>query len=111
MTGGERGYKKRTLSALFAPLIGAEANRTSFLAIKGVHIILPLRFAILEGSGNHSPCSSSMYGLVGIPVFASFRGGVGSLFSPTFGIIISFRFVVYLAGTCIENMCRTTGRI
>ncbi|MBO1001646.1 biotin transporter BioY [Pseudogracilibacillus auburnensis] len=42
-------------------------------------------------------------GLVGAPVFAQFKGGIGSIFSPTFGFIISFIFVSFLVGICIER--------
>ena len=41
-------------------------------------------------------------GLIGVPVFAQFKGGASMIFAPTFGFIISFIFVAYIAGKLRE---------
>lgn len=101
--------KPLILCALFAALMGVGANVSSFLTIGGVPITLQLLFAILAGGvlgsrlGAFSMFAYLFIGLVGAPVFAQFKGGIGSIFSPTFGFIISFIFVSFLVGTCIER--------
>lgn len=42
-------------------------------------------------------------GLAGIPVFAGFKGGLSSVLSSTFGFVISFIFVAYAAGKCLQK--------
>ena len=44
-----------------------------------------------------------MLGLMGAPVFAQFKGGPASLLSPTFGFIVSFVLIAYIAGKMIEH--------
>lgn len=101
--------KQIILCALFAALMGVGANVSSFLTIGGVPITLQLLFAILAGGilgsrlGAFSMFAYLFIGLVGAPVFAQFKGGIGAVFSPTFGFIISFIFVSFLVGKCIET--------
>ncbi|WP_347862092.1 biotin transporter BioY [Salimicrobium sp. PL1-032A] len=44
-------------------------------------------------------------GLVGVPIFAGFSGGMGTFLSPTFGFILSFMGIAFAAGKITEN-CR-----
>ncbi|MCR4695471.1 MAG: biotin transporter BioY [Pseudobutyrivibrio sp.] len=44
-----------------------------------------------------------LIGLVGLPVFSGFSGGVGKLFGPTGGFLFSFAFMTLIAGTFIDK--------
>lgn len=39
-----------------------------------------------------------LLGLIGLPVFAGYKGGLQSIFSPTFGFILGFIIYVYVIG-------------
>lgn len=111
--------KKNHMSALslvqcgmFATLMMIGANITAFapfLVVGGVPITLQTFFAILAGlmlGSRLGAISMTVYmclGLVGAPVFAKFSGGFGSILSPTFGFIVSFIFIAYIAGKIIEK--------
>ena len=45
-----------------------------------------------------------LLGLVGVPVFAGFSGGVGVLFGPTGGYIIGFIFTAFIVGLMTEKL-------
>ncbi|WP_224654328.1 biotin transporter BioY, partial [Escherichia coli] len=42
-------------------------------------------------------------GLAGAPVFSKFQGGFGAILLPTFGFIVSFIIVAYIAGKIVEK--------
>src|SRR5699024_5071758 len=44
-----------------------------------------------------------MLGLIGVPVFAQFTGGPMTVITPTFGFILSFILIAYIAGKIIET--------
>lgn len=100
--------RELVLCALFAALMAIGANISSFLMIGTVPITFQLLVAILAGGilgskiGAFSMFVYLFIGLAGAPVFAQFKGGIGSILSPTFGFIISFMFVSYSVGKCIE---------
>ncbi|WP_153730814.1 biotin transporter BioY [Sporosarcina obsidiansis] len=97
------------LCALFAALMGVGANIAPLLTIGGVPVTLQLLFAILAGGllgsrmGSLSMFSYLFIGLAGAPIFAQFKGGLGSILSPTFGYIISFIIVAYIVGKFFEH--------
>lgn len=100
-----------TLGSLFVGLTAIGANITSiapFLVVGGVPITLQTFFAILAGLvlgsrlGAFSMFVYMMLGLFGVPIFAQFKGGIATLFSPTFGFILSFILIAYVAGKMIE---------
>lgn len=97
------------LVAMFAALMAIGANVTAFLVIGGVPVTLQAFFAILAGAllgrrlGALSIIIYIFIGLVGFPVFAQFKGGLGQLLSPTFGFLLSFIVIAYLTGYIIEK--------
>src|SRR5690625_355469 len=107
-----------TAGAMFVALTAIGANLTSiapFLVIGGVPITLQTFFAVMAGLvlgsrlGAFSMFVYMMLGLVGAPVFAQFKGWIGMMLSPTFGFILSFIVVAYVAGKIVElNQTRFT---
>lgn len=102
---------KLIFGAMFVALTAIGANMTSiapFLVVGGVPITLQTFFAVLAGLvlgsrlGAFSMFVYMVLGLVGAPVFAQFKGGVGMILSPTFGFILSFILVAYVAGKIRE---------
>ncbi|WP_033828105.1 biotin transporter BioY [Bacillus andreraoultii] len=101
-----------TLVSMFVVLIAIGANITSiipFLVVGGVPITLQTFFAVLSGlilGSRLGAIATSVYafmGLVGLPVFARFSGGFGSIISPTFGFILSFILAAYVGGKIVAN--------
>ncbi len=92
------------------------ANITAFapfLQVGGVPITLQTFFAILAGAilgSRLGAIAMTVYlflGLAGLPIFAGFKGGLGTVMSPTFGFILSFIFVAYATGKWMEWRKRT----
>src|SRR5699024_9978410 len=97
---------KLCFGAMFVALNAIGANITSivpFIVVGGVLITLQTFFAVLAclvlGSGVVAFISFvyMMLGLVGDLVFAQFKGGMVMLLSPTFGFILSFILIAYVA--------------
>lgn len=100
-----------TIGSMFVALTAIGANITTifpFLVVGGVPITLQTFFAILAGLvlgsrlGAFSMFVYMMLGIVGAPVFAQFKGGAATVLSPTFGFILSFILVAYVAGKMVE---------
>lgn len=109
-----------TLASMFVALIAVGANITSiipFFVVGGVPITLQSFFAILAGIilGSRLGAISTMVytfvGLVGVPVFAQFSGGIGMLIKPTFGFILAFILSAYIAGKIVEKYKTVSGFI
>lgn len=105
---------------MFVALIAVGANITSiipFFVVGGVPITLQSFFAILAGIvlGSRLGAISTMVytfvGLVGVPVFAQFSGGIGMLIKPTFGFILAFILSAYIAGKIVEKYKTVSGFI
>src|SRR5699024_9327134 len=103
---------KLCFGAMFVALTAIGANMTSivpFLVVGGVPITLQTFFAVMAGLvlgsriGAFSMFVYMMLGLVGAPVFAQFKGGMGMVLSPTFGFILSFILIAYVAGKMRER--------
>ncbi|MBB2479907.1 biotin transporter BioY [Bacillus sp. APMAM] len=99
-------------AAMFVALTMIGANLTSlvpFLVIGGVPITLQTFFAVLAGvllGSRLGAISMTVYafvGLVGAPVFAGFKGGPSIILSPTFGFIVSFIILAFIAGKIVEK--------
>lgn len=107
-------------SGMFAALMMIGANITAFapfLVVGGVPITLQTFFAILAGlilGSRRGALAMAVYmfiGLAGAPVFARFSGGFGSIISPTFGFIVSFILVAFIAGKIVEKNGKLHGYI
>ncbi|TMN20924.1 biotin transporter BioY [Lentibacillus cibarius] len=101
-----------TTASVFVAMTAIGANITSiapFMVVGGVPITLQTFFAVLAGIvlgsrlGAFSMFVYMMLGLVGAPIFAQFKGGAAVFFTPTFGFILSFILVAYVAGKLIEK--------
>ncbi|WP_409302603.1 biotin transporter BioY [Peribacillus sp. SCS-155] len=101
-----------TLASMFVALMAIGANITSwvpFMTIGTVPITLQTFFALLAGMilgsrlGAISMTVYALVGLAGVPVFAKAGGGVATIFSSTFGFIISFIFTAYVVGKIAEK--------
>jgi len=101
-------------AGMFAALMAVGANIAQFLVVGGIPITLQTFFAILAGLllgsrlGSISMIVYTLVGLAGAPVFAQFTGGPGVLFKPTFGFILSYILVAYVAGKIVESKSRPT---
>ncbi|MFD2923385.1 biotin transporter BioY [Halobacillus naozhouensis] len=101
-----------TMGSLFVAMMAIGANITSiapFMVIGGVPITLQTFFATLAGLilgsrlGALSMFTYMLLGLAGAPIFAQFKGGFSTLLFPTFGFIVSFIFIAYIAGNMAER--------
>lgn len=106
-----------TIVSMFAALMAIGANITAwlpFLQIGGIPITLQTFFCLLAGCvlgrrlGALSMIVYACIGLVGVPVFAGFKGGIGVIFSSTFGFVLSFIVCAYLAGVIVEKATQPT---
>jgi biotin transport system substrate-specific component len=95
-----------TLIALFAALtaIGAQIQ----LPIEIVPISLQTLFVLTAGGilgrkGALSMCVYLAIGLIGVPVFAGYKGGAGVILGPTGGYIIGFIPAAYIVGFLVEK--------
>lgn len=100
------------IGALFVALMAVGANIASiapFLSILGVPLTLQTFFAILAGVvlgsrlGMFSMVVYTVLGLIGAPIFAQFSGGLGTIFSPTFGFILSYIALAFVVGKIAET--------
>lgn len=64
--------------------------QTLFVLMSG--IILGPKLAVL------SQITYLILGLIGIPIFAGFTGGIQSIMKPSFGFILGFVFAAYIVG-------------
>jgi biotin transport system substrate-specific component len=90
--------------------IGANISTIApFLHVGGVPITLQTFFAILAGAilgsrvGSIAMTVYMLVGLVGVPVFADFTGGLTTIIKPTFGFIVSYILVAYIIGKLVEK--------
>ncbi len=98
------------LTALFAALSALGA----FLAIPAgpVSITLQTLFVLLAGIllgprlGALSQLIYIALGLIGLPIFSGFSGGVFSVFKPSFGFLIGFIVAAYVVGILVEKYAK-----
>ncbi|HEX6923374.1 MAG TPA: biotin transporter BioY [Bacillales bacterium] len=110
MTNTKRKWQPIDLAyaGMFAALMAIGANLTSMITFGAIPLTMQTFFAIMAGAllgsrlGATSMLVYMIVGLIGVPVFAGFSGGPGTIFSQSFGFIISFIFVAYVTGKIIE---------
>src|SRR5699024_6649703 len=99
------------IGAMFVALTAIGVNMISiipFLIVGGVPITLQTFFTVMAGLviesrlGSISKFVYMVLGLAVVPVFAQFKGGAAMLLTPTFGFILSFIVVAYVAGKLVE---------
>src|SRR5699024_3873370 len=72
------------------------------IPLRPVPITLQTFFVLLAGylltptEAFFAPFAYMILGLIGVPIFAGFTGGLQSVFSPSFGFIIAFSIQAYL---------------
>lgn len=110
--------KKKRMSAREMALIAVMAAVTCVLGPLSVPIgVVPVSFTNLAvylsvyvlgcRRGTLSYVVYLLIGLVGMPVFSGFTGGVGKLFGPTGGYLIGFVFMALISGWFIDTFsCR-----
>lgn len=76
--------------------------QTFFVLLAG--IFLGARNAML------SQVAYLLLGLVGLPIFSNFTGGFQSIYTPSFGFLISFIFAAFIMGKILEKD-KSTSRI
>ncbi|HEU5139629.1 MAG TPA: biotin transporter BioY [Bacillales bacterium] len=110
MTQTNRKWQPLDLAyaGMFAALMAIGANLTAMISFGTIPLTMQTFFAIMAGAllgsrlGTISMIVYMIVGLIGVPVFAGFSGGPGTIFHPTFGFIVSFIFVAYATGKIIE---------
>jgi len=97
-----------TLISLFAALTAVGA----FISIPLYPVPLSLQtlFTLLAGMTLGSVMGASsqiiyvLLGVIGLPVFAGFKAGIGILFGPTGGFLFGFIISAYVIGRIIETI-------
>lgn len=98
--------RQMTLISLFAALTAVGAFIS--IPIGPVPITLQTLFTLLAAMTLGSVMGASsqiiyvLLGIVGLPVFAGFKAGIGILFGPTGGFLFGFIISAYIIGKIIE---------
>ncbi|WP_416147070.1 biotin transporter BioY [Salipaludibacillus sp. HK11] len=98
-----------TKGAMFIALMAIGANLTAFITIGVVPLTFQTVIAILAGIllgrklAAFSMIGYILIGLIGVPVFAGFLGGLHRIASPNFGFSISFIILAYVVGAIVEK--------
>jgi biotin transport system substrate-specific component len=98
--------RQMTLVSLFAALTAVGALIS--IPIYPVPLTLQTLFTLLAGMtlgsvmGALSQIIYVLLGVVGLPVFAGFKAGIGILLGPTGGFLFGFIFSAYIIGKLIE---------
>lgn len=111
--------KSKSMNIVLVGLFAALTAIGAFISIPvgPVPITLQSLFVILVPSifgAKLAVLSQVVYillGLIGLPIFAGFSGGLGSIFKPSFGFLIGFILASFIIGKLSENSNRSRGRI
>jgi len=97
-----------TLISLFSALTAVGAF--IYIPLYPVPLTLQTLFTLLAGMTLGSVMGASsqiiyvLLGVVGLPVFAGFKAGIGILFGPTGGFLLGFIISAYVIGRIIETI-------
>ena len=98
--------RQMTLISLFAALtaVGAFISIPLYPVPLTLQTLFTLLAAMTLGSvmGASSQIIYVLLGIIGLPVFAGFKGGIGILFGPTGGFLFGFIISAYVIGRIIE---------
>jgi biotin transport system substrate-specific component len=98
--------RQMTLISLFAALtaVGAFISIPIYPVPLSLQTLFTLLAAMTLGSviGASSQIIYVMLGVIGLPVFAGFKAGIGILFGPTGGFLFGFIISAYVIGKIIE---------
>jgi len=98
--------RQMTLISLFAALtaVGAFISIPIYPVPLTLQTLFTLLAAMTLGSvmGASSQIIYVLLGVIGLPVFAGFKAGIGILFGPTGGFILGFIISAYIIGKIIE---------
>ncbi|MBQ8003117.1 MAG: biotin transporter BioY [Clostridia bacterium] len=103
--------KRLIICALFAAILCITAP--FYIMIGPVPLTFVLFFlalaAFVQGSMGAASATIiyTLIGIVGLPVFSGFKGGIGSIASPTGGFILSYIPLVLLLGLCVKTQSKT----
>lgn len=95
------------LVAMFAVLTAVGAFIS--IPIPPVPVTLQFLMCVLSGAilgarkGAMSQILYVLMGLVGLPIFAGGKGGIGHVMSPTFGYLIGFILCAFIVGKAVES--------
>ena len=105
-TLSKMNIRQMTLVSLFAALTAVGAFIS--IPLQPVPITLQTLFTLLAGMilgstlGATSQIIYVLLGIIGLPVFAGFKAGIGILFGPTGGFLFGFIISAYVIGKIIE---------
>jgi len=98
--------RQMTLISLFAALtaMGAFISIPLYPVPLTLQTLFTLLAAMTLGSvmGTSSQVIYVLLGIIGLPVFAGFKAGIGILFGPTGGFLFGFIISAYIIGKIIE---------
>lgn len=106
---GHTTTMKITLTGLMAALIcllGPFSVPVPFSPVPFSLCTLVIYFAVYVLDAGLGTCSVAIYlllGLVGLPVFSGFAGGIGRLLGPTGGYLIGYLFIACISGLFIKK--------
>lgn len=104
--------KKMTLVALFTSLTAVGAFIS--IPVGPVPITMQTLFVLLAGiilGSKLGALSQIVYitlGLIGIPIFAGFSGGLQTILKPSFGFLIGFIVAAYVIGMIVKTSSQIT---
>ena len=98
--------RQMTLISLFAALtaVGAFISIPLYPVPLSLQSLFTLLAAMILGSvmGASSQIIYVLLGVIGLPVFAGFKAGIGILFGPTGGFLLGFIISAYIIGKIVE---------
>ena len=106
---GHTTTMKITLTGLMAALIcllGPFSVPLPFSPVPLSLCTMVIYFAVYVLGAGLGTCSVAIYlllGLVGLPVFSGFAGGIGRLLGPTGGYLIGYLFIICISGWFIKK--------